>query len=145
MLVDATSADGSLVASAELANAESTGNFDLLIDLAETAVSELLAGAAEAKDGPQDRAVRGRTQRQRLADEAAAAKLTEAASNISSALELLQAAIKARAWAMEEHRAQDETGGNGRDITRAFDRALADVGISTQGTIPSQGGTARGS
>ena len=57
---------------------------------------------------------------------------TEAASNISSALELLQAAIKARAWAMEEHRAQDETGGNGRDITRAFDRALADVGISTQ-------------
>lgn len=33
---------------------------------------------------------------------------------------------------MEEHRAQDETGGNGRDITRAFDRALADVGISTQ-------------
>ena len=89
--------------------------------------------------------MRGRTQRQRLADEAAAAKLTEAASNISSALELLQAAIKARAWAMEEHRAQDETGGNGRDITRAFDRALADVGISTQGTIPSQGGTARGS
>ena len=76
--------------------------------------------------------MRGRTQRQRLADEAAAAKLTEAASNISSALELLQAAIKARAWAMEEHRAQDETGGNGRDITRAFDRALADVGISTQ-------------
>jgi hypothetical protein len=57
---------------------------------------------------------------------------TEAASNISSALELLQAAIKARAWAMEEHRAQDETGGNVRDITRAFDRALADVGISTQ-------------
>ena len=58
---------------------------------------------------------------------------------------MLQAAIKARAWAMEEHRAQDETGGNGRDITRAFDRALADVGISTQGTIPPQGGTARGS
>ena len=128
----APSADGHLAASAELTRAENTGDYGRFIEIAEASVSGLLASAADAKDGPRDRTVQGRTHRQRLVDEAATAKLTEAASRISSVLESLQGAIKARAYAAEEHRAFDATGGNGSDITRAFDRALADAGINTQ-------------
>ena len=146
VLLDGTSADGHLAASAELTRAENTGDYGRFIEIAEASVSGLLASAADAKDGPRDRTVQGRTHRLRLVDEAATAKLTEAASRISSVLESFQGAIKARAYAAEEHRAFDATGGNGSDITRAFDMALADAGIKSTprctGPTPLSGATA---